>query len=513
MDRKEKVSYKLLSSKVKSIRPYKSRSSRPCDFCRKRKTCCIIKDLIPCMACIGFNKGRCTFLEGPIKRTKKVGGVDHDTRLSNDLNGSMTECIQNAHSNISSGQSPVPRMKQQRQKNSSKNTSSLTSHVGATGIPKMPSSSMVGTSGSNQFSMTSTAFQQMEYSSPQSMYSYHTSPAIPNETQNVAMTNSSIFLGQTLSQPQLHDEDLQESYDQSQYSLETSNYPPLPSVSIQSEIGGLNAQNRFRPQSAQPIQTARFQGSSLANTLFGSAVDPAVREEFLASCSQSAPCDVALVSGYFEQPKPFVSQSNVSDNSNTLSTHRESQYSMNTSYNTSSINNTFPSFSHQNSSKFPDNSGWSIQSQKFTPQLSSSTNFNQHPTPMSTGPNIQSTTQSFNEDIFAMDDGNIGYQSAHSDSFYQKNHQQFQDRIHQSESFLPPEYFDSFGISTIQQPEHNSMIGKFAKNREFSNNMSAMKPSSAHPQNSANCQLLAPLYNQLFLPLDHAIPEPLYLMD
>lgn len=66
-----KLPKKLLASKVNSVRPYKSRSKRPCDFCRRRKTCCIIEKLIPCLACIQFDRGECTFLEGPIKRTNR----------------------------------------------------------------------------------------------------------------------------------------------------------------------------------------------------------------------------------------------------------------------------------------------------------------------------------------------------------------------------------------------------------------------------------------------------------
>lgn len=63
-----KLTKKLLASRVNLVRPYKSRSKRPCDFCRRRKTCCIIEKTIPCMACVQFNKGQCTFISGPLKR-------------------------------------------------------------------------------------------------------------------------------------------------------------------------------------------------------------------------------------------------------------------------------------------------------------------------------------------------------------------------------------------------------------------------------------------------------------
>lgn len=58
-------------AKAKSSRPYKSRSQRPCDFCRRRKTCCIIEGSIPCTPCIQFNQSKCTFNEGPMKRNNK----------------------------------------------------------------------------------------------------------------------------------------------------------------------------------------------------------------------------------------------------------------------------------------------------------------------------------------------------------------------------------------------------------------------------------------------------------
>lgn len=66
-----KVTKELLSKQSNLLRPYKSRTQRPCDFCRKRKTCCIIEKSIPCTLCIKFNKGVCTFNEGPVKRVNR----------------------------------------------------------------------------------------------------------------------------------------------------------------------------------------------------------------------------------------------------------------------------------------------------------------------------------------------------------------------------------------------------------------------------------------------------------
>ncbi|OBA19218.1 hypothetical protein METBIDRAFT_33424 [Metschnikowia bicuspidata var. bicuspidata NRRL YB-4993] len=66
-----KVTKKILQTEGNYVRPYRSRSERPCDFCRTRKTCCIIENLIPCMACTKFNDGQCTFLQKPLKRNRE----------------------------------------------------------------------------------------------------------------------------------------------------------------------------------------------------------------------------------------------------------------------------------------------------------------------------------------------------------------------------------------------------------------------------------------------------------
>lgn len=55
-------------SRLYSTRPYKSRHQRPCDFCRKRKTCCIMTSEDCCLNCVKSNGGICTFNEAPVKR-------------------------------------------------------------------------------------------------------------------------------------------------------------------------------------------------------------------------------------------------------------------------------------------------------------------------------------------------------------------------------------------------------------------------------------------------------------
>ncbi|CAK7909555.1 hypothetical protein CAAN1_24S00738 [[Candida] anglica] len=71
MPKKIKNSAPSTRASSKSSRPYKSRTQRPCDFCRRRKTCCVIEGTIPCTPCLQFNKGLCTFNEGPMKRNNK----------------------------------------------------------------------------------------------------------------------------------------------------------------------------------------------------------------------------------------------------------------------------------------------------------------------------------------------------------------------------------------------------------------------------------------------------------
>ena len=56
---------------AKLNRQYKSRKQRPCDFCRKRKVCCIINGSLPCVRCEKLNGGNCTFNDGPIKKQRR----------------------------------------------------------------------------------------------------------------------------------------------------------------------------------------------------------------------------------------------------------------------------------------------------------------------------------------------------------------------------------------------------------------------------------------------------------
>ncbi|OJD40659.1 fungal specific transcription factor domain protein [Diplodia corticola] len=50
-------------------RPYKSRSRRPCDFCRYKRAACLLAAAPPCELCARHGK-QCTFVENPAKRRR-----------------------------------------------------------------------------------------------------------------------------------------------------------------------------------------------------------------------------------------------------------------------------------------------------------------------------------------------------------------------------------------------------------------------------------------------------------
>lgn len=50
-------------------RPYKSRTKRPCDFCRHKRAACLLAAAPPCDLCSRHGKP-CTFLENPAKRRR-----------------------------------------------------------------------------------------------------------------------------------------------------------------------------------------------------------------------------------------------------------------------------------------------------------------------------------------------------------------------------------------------------------------------------------------------------------
>ncbi|KAB2574569.1 putative transcriptional regulatory protein [Lasiodiplodia theobromae] len=59
-------------------RPYKSRSKRPCDFCRYKRAACLLAAAPPCELCSRYGRP-CTFLENPAKRRRC--NPDHDTDI------------------------------------------------------------------------------------------------------------------------------------------------------------------------------------------------------------------------------------------------------------------------------------------------------------------------------------------------------------------------------------------------------------------------------------------------
>ncbi|GAM82686.1 hypothetical protein ANO11243_006680 [Dothideomycetidae sp. 11243] len=49
----------------------RTRSERPCDGCRRRKSKCVVQDSTPCVLC-KFHKEECTFVQGPVPRKRKA---------------------------------------------------------------------------------------------------------------------------------------------------------------------------------------------------------------------------------------------------------------------------------------------------------------------------------------------------------------------------------------------------------------------------------------------------------
>lgn len=62
-------------------RPYKSRSKRPCDFCRYKRAACLLAAAPPCELCSRYGRP-CTFLENPAKRRRCNPDHDTDTDLA-----------------------------------------------------------------------------------------------------------------------------------------------------------------------------------------------------------------------------------------------------------------------------------------------------------------------------------------------------------------------------------------------------------------------------------------------
>ncbi|KAH7034257.1 fungal-specific transcription factor domain-containing protein [Macrophomina phaseolina] len=58
-------------------RPYKSRSKRPCDFCRYKRAACLLAAAPPCELCARHGKP-CTFIENPAKRRRTIPDQDPD---------------------------------------------------------------------------------------------------------------------------------------------------------------------------------------------------------------------------------------------------------------------------------------------------------------------------------------------------------------------------------------------------------------------------------------------------
>lgn len=473
------MSQKLLSSKVNSVRPYKSRSSRPCDFCRRRKTCCIIKDLIPCMACVGFNNGNCTFLNGPLKRTPRK--ADESSAKIEDGYG------------ISSLVSASLRDANSKKKTKKTKKGKQASDIGAD--VSMSSSYLMS---------VAPAFNPVDASSPQSIHSYHTSPTINNhnDCQNGASMSQIGLLGQTLSQPHFQSSEvsMHGTMDGNQYMMQVSQeYPPSPSHSVQSEVATFNMLRSLPLRSTHDQLTQQY--------LQAEGFEPMTREPYLQSFSQSAPCNAPpTATSYYEPTRHIYPNDSVS--LEMMSSHTPSHKIIKYDDSISSSISFDSSLLHTQSEKtsFGSHNSWPYFSQenfyasssKITPQTMSSSSWGQQPTPKSCGPH-NSMHEDAQDELF-IDNSNIASSELYRDNerFHSRNHSQFQDRIQQKDFSLSSECYDSFGI--LNAYENHVTV-------ESTNGVTSAKLGRA------TSRLLAPMYNQLYLPLDHAIPEPLFLAD
>lgn len=442
MLKRTKISKKWLSTEVNSVRPYKSRSSRPCDFCRKRKTCCIIQDLIPCMACASFNKGVCTFLEGPIKRVaRKNTSVDTVNTLpqASELNNSA----------------------ENGRRRTNKPKTNQTHSTGDFSSFDENSSTIQDDS----IYSTQNSLQVLDCSSPQSLKLYDTLPA---GLIGDVYGDYSGGLSMPITKPRYQSDNVFGS------NLEC---PPSPSQSIQSEIGVVGVprravSNTFSSSSASNhAYTNHLAMQSMDITPASGAAPISVyshihRQPYVASYYHSnstvAPCNADM--DYFPpQPMSFESNSIRGEESSIL-------------LQTWNDENTHASTA------------------KYTPQMMySGTDSYQQPTPLSSV-SMRANGSTF-ERLFP------GDEPAKNEIFHTRLHNQFQERLQQKD-------YDMYAGT------HEAYTAGNFPSTNISTDL--ILSTSYHPflqEAAAKKALLAPLYQQLYLPLDHAIPEPLFLAD
>lgn len=435
MLKRTKISKKWLSSEVNSVRPYKSRSNRPCDFCRKRKTCCIIQDLIPCMACASFNKGVCTFLEGPIKRVaRKNNGAEV---LNN------TPQVKELYNEAEVGRRRATKTKATNQH--------LTLDCSSFG--KQASSCQ----DQNIYSMKTT-FQPLDCSSPQSLKLYHTLPAGP---LGDIYSDFSGGLGMSTTKP----------WKINNFDGQRPECPPSPSQSIQSEIGVVSVPRRAV---SNTLSTSSASNHTYANSLSMQSMDT-------APASGAAPTPVYK----HVQRQPYET-TYYQPHSTVAPCNAEMDY--------------FPSHSmsfEEDSNKTILLQTWNddnayLNTAKYTPQMIySGSDSYQQPTPLSSG-SIQTSYSHFGEFLPSSE-------PAQNEIFHTKLHKQFQERLQQKDYDMNAEAFEPYAV------------GPFPSTAISDANSASYSPYLQEA--AAKKALLAPLYQQLYLPLDHAIPEPLFLAD
>lgn len=440
MLKRTKISKKWLSSEVNSVRPYKSRSSRPCDFCRKRKTCCIIQDLIPCMACASFNKGCCTFLEGPIKRVARknnaVDALNPIPQLMESHNGA-----DNARRRAIKTKAP-----NQHQSNGLASSDEKSSKFKNSGIYS-----------------TKSTFQPLDCSSPQSLKLYDTLPAGLISDIYGDYTGG---LGITTTKSLQQTGNAQGPYPEC---------PPSPSHSVQSEIGVVCVPRRAV---SKTISTNSASNHTYTNSLTMQAMD-------------ITPTSAAVQIPVYKhvQRQPYVA-AYYQPHSTVAPCNPDMEY-----FPPHSMSFGSDSFRGDDSSlilqTWNDENAY-LSTAKYTPQmLYSGSQSYQQPTPLSSN-SVRTNVSNF-EELFP------GDEPAQNEMFHTKLHNQFQERLQQKDYDINADAYEAYAhhlpSTTISADTISATYSPFLQ------------------EAAAKKSLLAPLYQQLYLPLDHAIPEPLFLAD
>lgn len=561
MLKKVKVSKKWLSSEVNSVRPYKSRSSRPCDFCRKRKTCCIIQDLIPCMACVAFNRDQCTFVNGPIKRVSRKNSTPESPGQENP--GPTPAKRKTMKQKVPQKQTQTPTQKEthiQVQKFEQKQKSMLleTSMI----LPNnLPTASLVQAPiiQSETYIRSFTVQQaNQDFSNTQFNYNSSTDSQIPDAISKMQNTEFSSPQPVNLSK-KLPIEQVEEYFGRFNIGLgiytekiepmvhapqHHTQFPISPSQSIQSELSKVNGHRKVSGKVinfnsvpngdhyARMADSIQCQGHTPApegalipianNEACPVEVAPYCFSHFADAQGNRAKLEYIHASRSLEgnlikkqYQSPAVSWPQMNETSNAISLNDTNSHiganTMNTMDSTETVDGTH-----------------------YTPQLSTY----QLLTPISS--TTTETVQGSFHDLYMM--GEPTQNEASLKTFQNL----LQKRFHQEDFDLKPHVYDNatmdhYGsLSTCssipnQNPNPNSgnsgaieSIGYFAdpntsgvsnvlvdsdSSRSYGYEVLSVGNMGEEYELMAKKAFVAPFYQQLYLPLDHAIPEPLFMAD